>query len=208
MADRRHGAKAPETTTTVTGADWSERDISAEAHERVTFVDLDLMEVQNTGATFTECTFKRSRFNASAHTDAAFLNCTFTNCNFFDSRFTECKFVGSMFDRCTFEIMKVVGGNWSLVGMPGADLRSATFENLRMREADLTGARCVESSFRDVDLAGALLHRADFTRCDLRGSDLSALDPNNTKIAGAIVSIEQAIVIAGALGLDIRADPE
>jgi uncharacterized protein YjbI with pentapeptide repeats len=113
-----------------------------------------------------------------------------------------------MFDRCTFEITKVVGGNWSLVGLPGADLRSASFKDVRMREVDLTAARCRESSFRDVDLAGALLHRADFSLCDLRGSDLSSLDPEETEIKGAIVSLDQAIVIAAALGLDIRADDE
>ena len=122
MAERRHGAKAPPTGATVSGANWSDKDTSGETHERVAFVDLDLTEVVNTGATFSECTFRRARFNASVHTDAAFMNCTFTNCNFFDAQFHQCKLVGSMFDRCTFEITKVVGGNWSLVGLPAARL--------------------------------------------------------------------------------------
>lgn len=208
MAERRHGAKAPTTDETVAGANWSDRDISGETHTRIAFLDLDLTEIVNTGAVFNECTFRRARFNASVHTESAFMNCTFTNCNFFDAQFNQCKLVGSMFDRCTFEITKVVGGNWSLVGLPGADLRSASFKDVRMREVDLTGARCRESSFRDVDLAGALLHRADFSLCDLRGSDLSSLDPEETEIRGAIVSLDQAIVIAEALGLDIRADDE
>ena len=71
---------------------------------------------------------------------------------------------------------------------------------------DLTGARCRDGSIREVDLAGALLHRADFSSCDLRGSDLSSLDPKETEISGAIVSLDQAIVIASALGLDIRVE--
>jgi len=206
MAERRGGTRAPATQTTLSGADWSRRDISGETHTRVSFVDLDLTEVINTGATFAECTFRRARFNASVHTDAAFTNCTFAHCNFFDARFSECKLVGSMFDRCTFEIMRVDGGNWTLVGLPGADLRSASFSRVRMREADLTGARCQGSSLREVDLAGATLDRADFTECDLRGSELSSLDPMMVRLRGAIVSIEQAVVIAGALGLDIRAE--
>ena len=208
MGDRRGGAAAPRTDVTQSGVDWSGEDISAHTHTRVLFVDLDLTETKNTGAVFTECTFKRAKFNASEHEGAAFLNCTFVNCNFFDAKFTECKLVGSMFDRCTFEITRITGGNWSLVGLPGADLRSATLERVRMREADLTGARCEASTFRDVDLAGALLHKANFTGCDLRGSDVSAIDPETTGIRGAIVTIEQAIVIAEALGLDIRPAPE
>ena len=78
----------------------------------------------------------------------------------------------------------------------------------RMREADLTGAQCQESSLRDVDLAGALLHRANFSGCDLRGSDVTSIDPERTELRGAIVTIEQAVVIAEALGLDVRADAD
>ena len=206
MAERTGGARTAATETTVAGADWSRKDTSGETHTRVAFVDLDLTEVESSSTVFTECTFRRARFNASIHTDGAFLNCTFINCNFFDARFTDCKFVGSKFERCTFEITKVVGGNWSLVGLPGADLRSAAFERVRMREADLTGAKCQGSSFRDVDLAGASLERADFSECDLRGSDLSSLDPETAEIRGAIITLDQAIVIATALGLDIRRD--
>jgi fluoroquinolone resistance protein len=206
VAERKHGVPAPEPDTTVSGGDWYGKDISGEIHTRVAFIDLDLTEVENDGAVFEECTFRRARFNASAHTDAAFLNCTFRNCNFFDARFTQCKLVGSMFDRCTFDIMKVVGGNWSLVGLPGADLRTASFSGVRMQEADLTGVRCQGSSLRDVDLSGAWLHSAQLSRCDLRGSNLVSLDPETAEIKGAIVTLDQAIVIAAALGLDIRAE--
>ncbi len=204
MADRAHGKPAPDTESTVTAADWYGQVISGQSHTRVAFVDLDMTEVENDGAVFTECTFRRARFNVSRHSNAAFVNCTFSGCNFFDASFTECKLVGSMFDRCTLDMTRVDGGNWSFVGLPGADLRTATFSSVRMREADLTGARCEGSSFRDVDLSGAWLHRAKFAGCDLRGSDVSALDPLNVEIAGAIVTAEQAIVIAAAFGLDIR----
>ncbi len=204
MAERRRGAKAPETQRTIAGADWSERDLSGERHERVAFVDLDLTEARGRGALFTECTFRRARFNCSVHTDAAFLNCTFVNCNFFDARFTDCKLTGSLFDRCTYELMQVSGGNWSHVGLPGADLAKATFRGVRMRDADLTGLRCQGGSLRDVDLAGASLGAARLAKCDLRGSDLGLPDLEGVELRGAIVTHEQALVIAVALGLDVR----
>ena len=206
MAERKGGARAPKTDTTVSGADWCGQNISGQSHTAVLFVDLDMTEVENDGAAFTDCTFRRARFNVSTHTNAAFVNCTFVNCNFFDATFTDCKFVGSMFDRCAFNMTKVVGGNWSFVGLPGTDLGTAFLSDVRMREADLTGVRCRKGSIKGVDLSGASLHRADLAGCDLRGSDLSALDPRNVEIDGAIVTANQALVIASALGLVIESD--
>ncbi len=186
--------------------DWDSRDISGQTFVRVMLADIDMTEAINNGASFTKCTFQRVQFNVSVHRDAAFTNCTFANCSFFDTQFIECKFVGSKFERCTYDLMKVSGGNWSFVGLVGADLRKATFRDTRMREADLSGVRCQGGSILDVDLAGASLERANFTECDLRGSEISALDPQSAVIKGAIISYEQALVIATALGLDVRPD--
>ena len=206
MAERKHGTTTPETESTVAGADWSGQAISRQNHTRVLFADMDMTETRNSGAVFTECWFRRARFNVSVHDSAAFVNCTFTACKFYDTTFTDCKFIGSTFDGCTFEIMKVVGGNWSFVGLPEADLRTASFRNTRLREADLTGARCQGASLRDVDLSGALLNGVDFSRCDLRGSDLSAIEPAKVELKGAIITIDQTLVIAEALGYDVRLD--
>lgn len=57
-----------------------------------------------------------------------------------------------------------------------------------------------------VALPGAWLGRANFTDCDLRGSDLSALDLQESVVTGAIISYEQALMIATTLGLDVRPD--
>ena len=206
MADRRHGVAPPATTSTVTGEDWYGRDLAGERHQHVAFVDVDMTEVRNEGSTFEECTFAGVRLNASVHTDAAFVNCTFTRCVFFDTRLVRTKMVGSLFDRCTFDALVVDGGNWGFVGLPGADLRSARFTGTRLREADLTGARCQGGSLRDCDLSGAWLHRADLSRCDLRGSDLGGIDPATVQLRGALVTIDQAVVVAEALGLDVRVD--
>ena len=124
----------------------------------------------------------------------------------FETHFTECKFVGSTFEKCSHDLMTVAGGNWSHVGLAGADLRKSTFHNTRLREADMSSARCDGTSLLDCDLSGALLTNVDFTDADLRGSDISALDPENARVRGAIITMEQAISIATALGLDVRAE--
>ncbi|MFC6447528.1 pentapeptide repeat-containing protein [Shinella zoogloeoides] len=204
MAERRYGEPAPPITETIAGADWYGRELEREHHESTLFSDLDFTDGRNVGSVFNACTFRRVRFSASVHESAAFVNCTFISCNFFDSILTECKFVGSMFDRCAFDNMKVVNGDWSFTGLPGADLRRATFSGTRLRETDLTGAICEGGSIRDADLSGAWLHGADFSRCDLRGSDLTAIEPENVKLKEAIITIDQTIVIAEALGFDVR----
>ncbi len=204
MAERKYGEPAPKTDTTMAGADWYGRKLQRERYQSTLFVDMDMTEVENVGSVFNACTFRRARFNASTHHSAAFVNCTFVACNFFDSRFTECKAVGSMFDGCQFDQMQVIDGDWAFVGLPGADLRRASFLRTRLREADLTGAQCQRSAIRDADLSGAWLQRADFSGCDLRGSDLSAIEPETVRLKQAIITIDQTIVIAEALGLDVR----
>ena len=120
--------------------------------------------------------------------------------------FTGCKFVGSFFDAGSVERLTVVEGDWSFVGLPGADLRRARFDGVRMREADLTGARLRDAALTNCDLSGALWSRADLRSCDLRGSDLSSLDPSGVELRRAVIDWPQAVMIARNLGLDVRTD--
>jgi uncharacterized protein YjbI with pentapeptide repeats len=197
-------AEAASTATEIRQADWYGEDISGQEHPRVAFVGVDLTEVTDDGAVFTDCTFRDCRFNLSRHTDAAFVNCTFTGCSFFEASFTDCKLVGSRFERCSFDLLRVSGGDWSFVGLRGAVLAKASVVGARMREADLTGARCTQATLRDVDLSGAELHQADLSGADLRGSDLSALDPRTVELAGAQIDVAQAVVLVTAWGLTVR----
>jgi uncharacterized protein YjbI with pentapeptide repeats len=193
----------------VTGAeirneDWVGRELGSYTATGVAFIGVDMSEISTDAATFEDCTFRDVRFNVSQHSRSAFLNCTFGGCNFFESTFNGCKLVGSSFSRCKLDLLKVSDGDWSFVGLAGADLRTAAIDGARMREADLTRARFDGAELRNVDLSGASVEGATFAGADLRGSDLSAFDPIVTELAGAIVDWEQAIVLAAALGLDVR----
>ncbi|MFI1397593.1 pentapeptide repeat-containing protein [Streptomyces sp. NPDC020681] len=199
--ERAHGD--PGKDPVVRDEDWYGRDLSGQKFARYTFYDTDWTECVDDGGVFDECTFSGVKFNASRHTSAAFTNCTFKRCTFFDTRFEQCKAVGSLFQQCTFNLFEVTGGDWSFVGLPGADLRKAVFDGVRMREADLTAARLDGATVTGVDLSGAMLRGANFSRADLRGSDLSALHPLTSEIAGAKIDLEQAAVIAAALGFEV-----
>jgi len=190
--------------TDVENEDWYGGDLSGQSHAQVRFTGIDLTEATNNGALFSECTFRDCDFNASTHTDAAFVNCTFVRCSLFDTTFTRCKMVGSFFDDCTYNLLKVNGGDWSFTALPGADLKGTDFSGAKFREAELTGIRAAKASLRDLDLSGASLQRADLTGADLRGSDLSTLDPLTVTLRDARIDMTQAMVVAASLGLDVR----
>ena len=203
VTDRDRGV-GPQSPRTVRGEDWGADVLDGFAATGVEYVDVDMTELTTRRAVFEECTFRDVRLNASVHEASAFLNCTFVNCNLFDAGFTGCKLVGSRFERCSTRLLRVVDGDWSFVALRGADLRSVTLTGVRMREADLTGARFDGATVTGVDLSGSSLSRTSWIGCDLRGSDLSSLDPGQAQLRGAIVSWEQAVVVATNLGLDVR----
>jgi fluoroquinolone resistance protein len=201
VTDRSAAGRSPHT---VRGEDWGAGVLDGFGAAGVEYVDVDMTELTTRRAVFEQCSFRDVRLNASVHEASAFLNCTFVSCNLFDASFTGCKLVGSRFERCSTRLLRVVDGDWSFVGLPGADLRSVTFSGVRMREADLTGARLDGATVTGVDLSGSSLSRTSWVRCDLRGSDLSSLDPAQAQLRGAIVTEEQAVVVATNLGLDVR----
>jgi len=209
MADRGPARPTPATTSRVVGEDWYGTDLTGHTAAKVHYSAVDLTETTSDGGmNFEECAFFDCQFNASVHTGAAFVNCVFTGCSFFGARFAECKFVGSRFDRCTFDQLVVERGDWSFTGLPTADLHSASFTDVRMREADLNAVRFDGATVVGVDLSGAWLEKANFQRCDLRRSDLSTLDPSVVNLRGAIIGWEQAIALAASMGLDVRPDSD
>jgi fluoroquinolone resistance protein len=171
----RYGTTPPQTDSEIVGANWYGADLSGQSHERVALSEVDMVEASGRGVLFSECAELR-----------------------------DCKLVGSIFDGCEFGVLTCRGGDWSFVGLAGADLRRVRFSDMRMREADLTGARCGGAQLRELDLSGASLHGADLTKADLRGSDISSLDPAAVKLRGMIVDPDQTMVIATALGLDVQ----
>jgi uncharacterized protein YjbI with pentapeptide repeats len=185
------------------GEDWYGEEMSDRAFAGCLFEDVDLTEAATARCVFTECTFGRVRFNASRHADSAFLRCTFTGCNLFEAQFTGCKLIGSAFQECDLRPLRVTGGDWSFVTLVDADLRGVILEEVRMREVDLSGANCDLSVLRGVDLSGAQLRAASFFRADLRGSDLTAFDLRTVQMPEAVITAEQAVVLAQAVGLVI-----
>jgi fluoroquinolone resistance protein len=186
------------------GDDWYGEEMDDRTYLRCRFADVDLTEAVVRGSKFEECQFLNVKFNASRHLDSAYLRCTFRRCNFFEATFDGCKLVGSSFQECSLRPLVVTGGDWSFVNLATADLRSAVFRGVRMREADLGGANLAEATLSTVDLSGARWAKAKLVKADLRGSDLTSLDLHTCEISGAVIDGDQAVVLALALGFTVR----
>jgi fluoroquinolone resistance protein len=196
----------PSTNSKIVDEDWYGRNLETSEYAQVAFIDIDMTELTSKGTVFTECSFRGVRFNASRHTSSAFLSCSFHRCTFFDAVFADCKAVGSTFERCDLSTLSVVGGDWSFTDLSGADLTRTRFEGTRMREAGLAGAKAAGTTLLNVDLSAAVTDGADFTGADLRGSDLSGVNPLAVSLRRAVITADQAIALAEALGLDVRYD--
>jgi fluoroquinolone resistance protein len=202
--DAEYDTGEPSTVdATYSGEDWYGEEMTDRRYLRCVFDDIDLTEASIHGCAFTECTFSRVRFNASRHSDSAYLRCAFTRSNLFEAEFVGCKLVGSAFKECTLRPLRIVGGDWSFVSLIEADLRGIAAQEVRMREIDLTGADCDQAVLLGVDLSGSQLSRASFQRADLRGSDLSAFDLREVPMSEAVITAEQAMMLAQVAGLVI-----
>ena len=62
------------------------------------------------------------------------------------------------------------------------------------------------ASLLNVDLSAAFTDGADFTGADLRGSILAGINPLNVTLRRAVITADQAVHLAEALGLDVRYD--
>src|SRR6266511_177251 len=110
--------------------DWYADELAGRRYVECEFHEVDLTEAVVSGSVFTDCVFGNVRFNAARITDSAFTGCAFKRCNFFDAEFVRCKLVGSTFSECSMRPLTVTRGDWSFVGLPGADLRDVTFEQV------------------------------------------------------------------------------
>ncbi|HVE90892.1 MAG TPA: pentapeptide repeat-containing protein [Actinomycetota bacterium] len=186
-----------------------------------------------TGVSFEQCDLTNARFIDSDLCGSRWLRCTgdrpaFGNCDLTEALFEGCDLAGAGFAsisaadaawrdckllNATFTDLQGFGWDFSSCVLMYADLRDLGFrkhvlDRLDLTESDLRGADFREASFRDVKLVRADIRGADFLGADLRGADLGPLDDLErlSALKGAIISPHQAIVVAGALGINVLGD--
>lgn len=166
--------------------------------ERLTFDDV----------IFKDVSFAGSDLSGSEFVDAIFDTCDLSNVNFQSAMFHRCEIVNSKLTGADFAnaklghtLFKECDGRYSNFSFSG-------MKEVEFAECNLTDADIYESSFNNVQFKVCKLDNINFTETDLKGIDLSdstydRIEVTLPKIAGCIVSKDQAIGFARVLGLSV-----
>lgn len=163
---------------------------------------------------FDDVIFKDVSFSGSELKTAEFVDVVFDTCDF-----SNVKFQNAMFHRCEFVNSKLTGADFAnaKVGhtlFDECDGRYSNFSFSRMIEIDFNQCSLVdgdfyECTFKDVRFDKCKMDNINFSETDLNGVDLSnsvydAIEVSLAKLAGCIVSTDQAIGFARVLGLSVK----
>ncbi|MFS0690716.1 pentapeptide repeat-containing protein [Sporosarcina sp. 179-K 8C2 HS] len=163
---------------------------------------------------FDNCVFKDMSFANSDWRGVEFVDVLFQTCDF-----SNVQMENVMFHRCEIVNSKLTGADLanSNVGhllVKDSDARYANFNFSEMKEVEFTDCNLMDSDFYEckfnqVRFEKCKLDNANFSETDLDGVDLSSstyehIEVTIPKIAGCIVSIEQALGFARALGLTVK----
>lgn len=162
-----------------------------------------------------------------------FDNCVFKDMSFANSDWRGVEFVDVLFHTCDFSNVQMENAmlRCEIINskLTGADMANTNLGHLLMKESDIRYANFNFSEMKEVEYAGSNLEDSDFYECqfnqvrfekckldnanfsetDLDGVDLSdstydRIEVTVPKIAGCIVSTEQALGFARALGLTVK----
>lgn len=183
--------------------DWELDELRGRRFAQCRFDDAQLLELRTTDCEFVECDFSGAVLGSSVHERTAFLRCRFRRTQLFDASFLGCKLTGSHFAGCALRPLTVDGGDWSYVGMRGAELAGVDFAGVRLREADFTDADLSRTSFAGADLSHARLSGARLDKADLRGATTDAIDWTALSLHGVRLDVAQAIALAVAHGATV-----
>ncbi|MGI9016195.1 MAG: pentapeptide repeat-containing protein [Euzebya sp.] len=186
-------------------------------------IDQVVTELSPAAQLYVGCTIQAISPEVQDLTETRFEDCRFVASSLRNARLTQTRF-----DDCRFVDCDLMGTDWTQVDWPafvmgdppmfiGCRLDYANFHGVKLLHGVFYGCSMIETDLRQTILRGADLRHADLTRAeltaaDLRNADLSGaegylLDPRETRVTGAILSMPGAAGVLEALGLQLAAPP-
>lgn len=183
---------------------------------------------------YSELSFGKLDFRAQCADQAKLENCKAVGTNFSETELRSSRLIDVEFDRCTimnadwhgvtlrrahFDIcsitaLKLVESKLQDVVFKGckgplssfrfAKLETVTFDECILTEADFYSTEFVNVVFVNCDLQQADFSRSKLKGIDLRTSKIEGIKAGPAELTGAIIDPAQAIVLARAMGLDVR----
>ena len=173
--------------------------ITGSEEERLSFDDVRFKDVS----------FSSSELRATEFVDVVFDTCDFSNVNFQNAVFHRCEFINSKLTGADFANAKIGHTLFN-----ECDGRYINFSFSGMKEIDFTKCNLMdgdfyECGFKEVRFSICKMDDINFSETDLNGVDLSdntykRIEVSLPKIAGCIVSQDQAIGFARVLGLTVK----
>ena len=142
-----------------------------------------------------------------------FKNCVFHGCQFSQCcldlaacRVTlrGCKLMGVGMTHSLLRDVSFLGCNLRYAAMGGSRLKAVLFDGCSLQESDCSEWRWKDTAFSDCDLRKAQLLHTSLNGMDLRSCELDSFRLAPQDLKGAIVTPEQAMMLAGFLGVVIR----
>lgn len=202
--------------------------LSAE-HELIRSSDIWTREgfiekVRIEGGTMIDANDERLVFDNCVFKDVSFASGNWRGTEFVDVRFETCDFSNAqmenvMFHRCEIVNSKLTGvdmanSNHGHLLIDNCDVRYANFNFSSLKEVEfvessLEDSDFYECTFKQVRFKKCKLNNVNFSETELDGVDLSdntyeRIEVTLPKIAGCIVSKEQAVGFARVLGLTVN----
>jgi len=191
-----------------------ERLLAETAFDDVTFSGLDAAGADLSGKEFCQCRFVGVKLPESRWRRARLEDCVFDGCDL-----TRMLPAGVTLLDVRFVRSKLLGVDWSDVSRdPGVsfeecDLRYSTFVRTGLRKAVLRGCLAVDATFLGCDLVEADFSGTTLTGASFEGSDLGKanlvtaegafVDPAKSRVKGARISVESAVLLATHHGMRV-----
>ena len=180
------------------------------------FSGLELADVTAHGTTFENVVFRGCTFDC-----VSLSGCTFTDVLFWGCRFIRCDMGRSWLNRVDFSSCSAPGMTFVKGRLTGVLMTDSQFGYCDFAEASVSRLRASSTSLAEANVFSTKLSHVELDRCDLTratlyrvslaGVDLSTCDISGVRVSGdfrelrgAEVSAEQAVQLAGLLGIKIK----
>lgn len=185
-----------------------ELDILHTAYEGEEVFASELGAVWVYDCTFTRCSISRCRFDHTILENLTFEGCDLSGCTLLDCGlknvvFRNCRLTGATFSGCVLSGVTFEDCSAGYVTLSGCTLKQCRLQGGTFAEGSLAGCRIKKTT----------VSRCDFTRCDFTGAEIGEFDFSDSKIDGAIwsldklrgvsVNMNQALELSRLLGLNI-----
>jgi len=160
--------------------------------------------------------FTKINFSGNSFLNTRFTDCSFNGCNlslvdlsgtrFQDVTFINCKLQGANFSKCNQFIMSFSFEKCLITDCIFSDiqLKGFNFIECNIRDCDFVGSNLVKANFSNSNLDGSNFQDADLSLASFENAYNYRINPNQTKIKGAVFSMPEVVSLLENFDIKIQ----